>query len=83
MPTVYTARLADAFRLPVRGIRYFGVSGNYRSLLLFARAVRDSWFKWLLRRSQRRHMNWERFARVVETRWPLPKPRIAVRIWGS
>lgn len=62
---------------------YFGVSGNYRSLLLFARAVRDSWFKWLLRRSQRRHMNWERFARVVETRWPLPKPRIAVRIWGS
>jgi hypothetical protein len=60
---------------------YFGVSGNYRSLVPLARAARRSWFKWLCRRSQRRRLDWERFEALLE-RFPLPRPRITVRIWG-
>ena len=62
---------------------YFGVSGNFRSLLNYADAVRRAWHKWLCRRSQRNRLNWERYTALLERRWPLPRPRIAVRIWGS
>jgi len=60
---------------------YYGVSGNVHSLLLLVERVKRSWFKWLRRRSQRKHLNWERFAEILE-RFPLPRPRIMVRIWG-
>ena len=39
----------------------FGVSGNYHSLMLLVEATRRAWYKWLCRRSQRQHLNWERF----------------------
>jgi len=61
---------------------YFGVSGNLRSLLLLRDAVRSAWYKWLRRRSQQAHLNWEKFA-AMERRLPLPRPRITVRIWGT
>ena len=68
----------------VRGhYNYFGVSGNFRSLLNFADGVRRAWHKWLCRRSQRSRLTWERYAELFTTRWQLPKPRIAVRIWGT
>lgn len=60
---------------------YFGVSGNFRSLLLFVEEAKKAWYKWLRRRSQQAHLTWEGF-RGLLTRLPLPKPRIAVRIWG-
>ena len=60
---------------------YFGVSGNFRSLLLVAEQVRRSWYKWLCRRSQRKRLTWERFADLLRD-FPLPRPRITVRIWG-
>ncbi len=60
---------------------YFGVSGNFRSLLLVVEQVKRSWYKWLCRRSQRKRLNWERFADLLRD-FPLPKPRILVRIWG-
>ena len=59
---------------------YFGVSGNYRSLLLLVEATRRSWYKWLRRRSQRSRLTWERFSAVLKQH-PLPRPRITVRIW--
>lgn len=62
---------------------YFGVSGNFRSLLRFAEAVRRAWHKWLCRRSQRSRLTWERYAELFKTRWQLPKPRITVQLWGS
>ena len=37
---------------------YFGVSGNFRCLLLVQQEVRRAWFKWLRRRSQRTRLNW-------------------------
>jgi len=60
---------------------YFGVSGNFRSLLLLVEAARRAWYKWLCRRSQRKRLNWERFADLLD-QLPLPRPRITVRIWG-
>jgi group II intron reverse transcriptase/maturase len=60
---------------------YFGVSGNFRSLLLLVEAARRAWYKWLCRRSQRKRLNWERFADLL-AQLPLPRPRITVRIWG-
>jgi group II intron reverse transcriptase/maturase len=65
-----------------RHFNYFGVSGNFRSLLLLADAARKAWQKWLCRRSQRNRLNWQRYAELLKHRWPLPRPRIAVRIWG-
>jgi group II intron reverse transcriptase/maturase len=61
---------------------YFGVSGNFRSLLLVVEQARRSWYKWLCRRSQRTRLTWERFADLLRD-FPLPKPRILVRIWDS
>jgi group II intron reverse transcriptase/maturase len=66
----------------VRGhFNYFGVSGNFRSLLLLVEATKRAWYKWLCRRSQRTRLTWERFADLLDQH-PLPRPRITVRIWG-
>ena len=60
---------------------YFGVNGNGRALRIVAAEAKRAWFKWLSRRSQRRHLNWERFEAMYQ-RYPLPAPRITVRIWA-
>ncbi len=60
---------------------YFGVSGNFRSLLRVIEQVKRIWYKWLCRRSQRKRLTWERFQDLLRD-FPLPRPRIAVRIWG-
>ena len=60
---------------------YFAVSGCFRSLLLVHEQARRSWYKWLCRRSQRTRLTWERFADLLRD-FPLPRPRITVRIWG-
>jgi group II intron reverse transcriptase/maturase len=71
-----------ALTRPLRGhFNYFGVSGNFRSLLLLVEAARRAWYKWMCRRSQRKRLNWERFADLL-AQLPLPRPRITVRIWG-
>jgi RNA-directed DNA polymerase len=61
---------------------YFGVSGNFRSLLMLVAEAKRAWYKWLRRRSQQAHLNWERFDELLK-RFPLPRPRIVVRIWGT
>ena len=60
---------------------YFGVSGNSRSLQLVIVQAKRIWYQWLCRRSQRKRLNWERFADLLRD-FPLPRPRITVRIWG-
>ncbi len=61
---------------------YFGVSGNFRSLLPIIEQAKRSWYKWLCRRSQRKRLTWERFEDLLRD-FPLPRPRIKVQIWGS
>ncbi len=61
---------------------YFGVSGNYRSLMRLVEATKRAWYKWLCRRSQRTRLNWRRFTDLLRW-WPLLRPRITVRIWDG
>lgn len=61
---------------------YFGVSGNIRSLAVLNDQARYAWYKWLRRRSQRTRLNWERFQDLLRD-FPLPRPRITVRIWAA
>ncbi len=71
-----------ALRRRIQGhFNYFGVSGNFRSLLLVIEQAKRSWYKWLCRRSQRKRLTWERFTDLLRD-FPLPTPRITVRIWG-
>jgi len=71
-----------ALRRRIQGhFNYFGVSGNFRSLLRVIEQVKRIWYKWLCRRSQRKRLTWERFQDLLRD-FPLPRPRIAVRIWG-
>ena len=61
---------------------YFGVHGNFQSLLQLVGATKRAWYKWLCRRSQRKRLTWERFTDFLRQR-PLPRPRIMVRIWSG
>jgi len=54
--------------------RYYGVTGNYRKMELFAYYIRRALFKALNRRSQR-HMKWEKFNKFLEYN-PLAIPKI-------
>jgi RNA-directed DNA polymerase len=63
-------------------VNYFGVSGNFRSLQLVVEEAKRVWYKWLRRRSQRRRLTWERFNELL-ARYPIPRPRIKVRIWAT
>jgi len=61
---------------------HFGIVGNSRALGRFFQAVRRTWFKWLNRRSQQRHMTWERFQALTE-RYPIPRPILGGRGWHA
>lgn len=52
---------------------YFGIAGNWKALDRLHREVREIWRKWLNRRSQNRHMPWERYADLLR-RHPFPAP---------
>lgn len=74
---------ADALSAKLRGhYNHYGVTGNSRSLQRFFQVVRRLWLKWLNRRSQRRHMNWERYAALLK-RYPLQPPRLGARGWNA
>lgn len=62
--------------------RYYGITGNIRSLQAFLNATRRVWKYWLNTRSQRARMTWERFTRLLE-RWPLPRARVVHSIYRA
>ncbi len=61
---------------------YFGVSGNDTSMMRLVEATKRSWDKWLRRRRQRTRLHWERCTEML-CWWPLPRPRITVRMWDG
>ena len=72
-----------ALQRRLRGhFNYFGVSGNYNSMMRLVEATKRAWYKWLRRRSQRTRLTWERFTDMLRW-WPLPRPRITVQIWDG
>jgi RNA-directed DNA polymerase len=65
----------------IRGhFNYFGVNGNLRSLKRLVQSVHRIWLKWLRRRGQRCRLTWERFKALLQC-FPLPVPRISVKVW--
>jgi RNA-directed DNA polymerase len=67
-------------------LRYYGVPRNGPALWAFSRAVGRLWWQTLQRRSQRRHLSWERMSRrtqrylpAVRICHPYPTLRHAVR----
>ncbi len=54
---------------------YYGITGNYRSLSSFRRAVVQAWFKWLNRRTRKGQRTWDSFNDFLE-HLPLPQPKI-------
>ena len=61
---------------------YFGITGNYRALAGFFLQVKQSWHKWLNRRSRGNQLPWELFMKLLE-RDPLPNPRIVHQYAGA
>lgn len=57
---------------------YFGITGNFRRLVLLHHAVRRLWRTWLSRRSSKSYLTWEKYGRVLQ-RFALPPPRIVHR----
>lgn len=60
---------------------YFGVNGNVSSLRHVVQASEAMWHKWLNRRSQRSHLNWNRFKDLLRS-YPLPRVRVRVQLWS-
>jgi len=76
------AQHAALKRRLVGHFNYFGVNGNIRSLVRLVYVTKRVWHKWLRRRGQRRPLSWKRFGDLLKC-YPLPKPRIVVRIWAA
>ena len=61
---------------------YYGITGNGRSLGNFRHQVMRVWCTWLRRRSQKAHLTWERFNRLLK-RYPLPSVRVVHSVYRS
>jgi len=59
---------------------YYGITGNGRSLAHFRHQVMRAWCTWLRRRSQRAHLSWPRFNRLLQ-RYPLPPVRVVHSVY--
>jgi group II intron reverse transcriptase/maturase len=55
--------------------QYYGINGNYRSLVAFRCAIERLWLKWLNRRTRKGKRNWDSFKDFLR-HFPLPIPRI-------
>lgn len=54
-------------------INYFGVPGNSTSISLFVYELKKAWYRSLCRKSQRKRLNWEKFAKYLSPLLPNPK----------
>ena len=59
---------------------YYGISGNYLSIVGFYKYVKYTWFKTLRKRGQKHLIKYMDFLRIWK--WlKIPEPRISVNIW--
>jgi len=69
------------FRRKLLGhIHYYGVSFNSRHVGKFLHASIRILYRWLIRRSQRKTLSWERFLEFIRSN-PLPKVRVYHRLF--
>ena len=77
-----TKELWETAKAKLRGhYNYYGVTDNLRGIARFGQQVKRLLFKWLNRRGKRGCLTWEKFAEMLK-RFPLPKPRIMVSMFG-
>ena len=77
-----TKELWETVKAKLRGhYNYYGVTDNLRGIARFGQQVKRLLFKWLNRRGKRGCLSWEKFAEMLK-RFPLPKPRIMVSMFG-
>lgn len=80
--TMKTIELWQTAIAKLRGhYNYYGVTDNLRGIARFGEVVEKLLFKWLNRRGKRNCINWEKFLEILK-RFPLPKPRIRVSMFG-
>jgi RNA-directed DNA polymerase len=80
--TMKTKDLWKTAQAKLRGhYNYYGVTDNLRGIARFGHEVRKLLFKWLNRRGKKNCLNWEKFEEMLK-RFPLPKPRIRVSMFG-
>ena len=81
--TLKTKELWATAQAKLRGhYAYYGISDNLSGIKRFGEGVKKLLFKWLNRRGKRGCLNWERFC-VMLKRFPLPQPRVKVRMFGT
>ena len=79
--TLPTAAIMETVANKLRGhYAYYGVTGNSKSIQNFYYEVGRLLFKWLGRRGKRGSLTYAKF-RLLLQRFPLPLPRIVVRLW--
>lgn len=61
---------------------YYGITGNSRALDNLRNVVERLWKWWLMRRGQKRPVNWARMAQILE-RYPLPPARVVHSAVGN
>jgi group II intron reverse transcriptase/maturase len=77
-----TRELWETAKSKLRGhYNYYGVTDNLRGIMRFEMEVKRLLYKWLNRRGKRNCLNWEKFNEMLK-RFPLPKPRIRVSMFG-
>lgn len=79
--TLPTAKIMEIAANKLRGhYAYYGVTGNSKGISSYYYHVKLLLFKWLGRRGKRYSLSFEKFNLLLE-RFPLPTPRILVRLW--
>jgi group II intron reverse transcriptase/maturase len=79
--TLRTAELWTTAKAKLRGhYNYYGVTDNLRGIGRFCAEVKKLLHKWLNRRGKRGCLNWQEFNEMLK-RFPLPEPRIKVRMF--
>ncbi len=77
-----TRELWETAKAKLRGhYNYYGVTDNLRGIARFGEEVKKLLFKWLNRRGKKNCLNGAKFNEMLK-RYPLPKPRIRVRMFG-
>jgi group II intron reverse transcriptase/maturase len=80
--TLKTKELWETARTKLHGhYNYYGVTDNLRGIARFGEEVRKLLYKWLNRRGKKNCLNGEKFKAMLK-RFPLPKPRIMVSVFG-
>ena len=78
-----TKELWEIVKAKLRGhYAYYGVTDNLTGIKRFGMEVNKLLFKWLNRRGKRACLTWQKFCEMLK-RFPLPEPRIRVRMFGN